>query len=414
MFTFRKWIRSAFRPAARRTAPRAHLGLECLETRLVPANLDMTQVAIAHGVYHPNPTHIYLNFDGGQDDRGNAISAYNDGAKTDQDIQDILYRTSEIYAPFNVEVLRIYGAGNYFQGNDGSTTVFVGSNSGNANSGGKFIYSYTPASSDDGPGGVNPVDHRPDSYGHHVAFVDPFGAGNTVAQSMAQIAQTIAHECGHTFGLAHVRTDGQTDPAPLGAGTVGDIMSYNTNIPRTAFVNQTLPITIWNNTGTQTVLDSSQQPSWVLGTLLGVPVFWAPITTQNSYTYLTAVLGTSPNDGIAHVADLDTINASDDARLAPQTALAMNTPFSGLIGYSGDYEVFMIQPTQTGSLHIDLRATSPGLSPVVMVHDASDNLQTLTPSGPNGFNFSATAGKNYFVIVGSHDGQSAGSYLLTV
>src|SRR5437762_2584345 len=112
MFALAKWLRSTFTPTAARRQRRAALAVESLEDRWVPANLDLTQVALAHGVIHNNPTHLYLNFDGGI----GKVGAYTNGASTDKDIQDILYRTSEIFAPFNVEVTRLTGAGNYYQG----------------------------------------------------------------------------------------------------------------------------------------------------------------------------------------------------------------------------------------------------------------------------------------------------------
>ena len=56
------------------------------------------------------------------------------GGNLEKSIQDILYRVSEIYAPFDVQVRRVYGAGNYGT-TDGSTTIFVGANSNDVTSG---------------------------------------------------------------------------------------------------------------------------------------------------------------------------------------------------------------------------------------------------------------------------------------
>jgi hypothetical protein len=162
-----------------------------------------------------------------------------------RDIQDLLFQVSEVYAPFDVQVHRIYGAGNYATG-PGDTTVFVGANNKNANvsligstySYAKYSYAETPGASADYPR----VGHNINSDPYDVAFVDPVvGSTNSVTNILASLStergadsshanifdikRSIAHEAGHTFGLSHVRTDGKTDPTPLGAGKVNDVLS---------------------------------------------------------------------------------------------------------------------------------------------------------------------------------------------
>jgi hypothetical protein len=46
----------------------------------------------------------------------------------ERDIQNILFQVSEMFAPFDVQVLRMYGAGEYSYG-FGDTTIFIGANS---------------------------------------------------------------------------------------------------------------------------------------------------------------------------------------------------------------------------------------------------------------------------------------------
>ena len=107
------------RPAQRTRSFRPNM--EALEDRLVPAITDMTALAQQLVTTPDHATHVYLNFDG-----------YHDGQRTvlpysgnfDQ-VNDIIFRVSEIYSPFNVEVSRIIGSGNYDAGN-GSTTIFIG------------------------------------------------------------------------------------------------------------------------------------------------------------------------------------------------------------------------------------------------------------------------------------------------
>src|SRR4051812_37263665 len=95
--------------------------LEVLETRLVPTiNTDYTALAQSFS-RHDGPTNLYLNFDGWRD---NGVSSFQ-SANREQDIQDILYRTSEIFAPFDVRVLRFYGDGGHVE-DFGESTIFIG------------------------------------------------------------------------------------------------------------------------------------------------------------------------------------------------------------------------------------------------------------------------------------------------
>src|SRR5262245_43611136 len=79
--------------------------LEALEDRLTPAVTDMTQLAQQLNPTPPTqPTHLYLNFDGFQGAYQGETHNIQPFAGTSADIQEILYRTSEEFAPFNVEV----------------------------------------------------------------------------------------------------------------------------------------------------------------------------------------------------------------------------------------------------------------------------------------------------------------------
>ena len=138
------------------------------------------------------PTNLYLNFDGGQvpDDPVHhptgtlpeAVSPFDTAANDDQSqrdvlIQEVLFKVSEIFAPFDVQVHRTYGAGNYGQG-DGDTTIFIGAIDAdqqvNVLGAGvvdyiKYANAFTPLPSSDSfaPG------HLIDSDPFDVGFVDP-------------------------------------------------------------------------------------------------------------------------------------------------------------------------------------------------------------------------------------------------
>jgi hypothetical protein len=183
-------------------------------------------------------------------------------------IQEVLYDVSEIFAPFDVAVQRIYGAGTYGQ-DTGDTTIFVGGESQdqrvNSIEGGvvveyvKYANAFTPNTSTDNYSPGHPINSDP----FDVGFVDPVQGFSTMPGGLASseytgsaagavdpmaIAESIAHEAGHTFGLVHVRSDGLADPAiPSGGGTVDDIMAYDAS--NVYFANKDLAITAYNADG---------------------------------------------------------------------------------------------------------------------------------------------------------------------
>src|SRR5512134_3498336 len=145
------WLRS-LRTNSKRTPANKHprLEVERLEDRVVPAGLDYTtliqQLKNGGTAYpHAGPTTLWLNFD------GNAhVQAFSSAYSTDT-MQDILFRTAEIFEPFNVNVNRIYGYSAYDQSNVGNTTVLIGDDINNYKDGLNTVRGYTAPDSADFP-----------------------------------------------------------------------------------------------------------------------------------------------------------------------------------------------------------------------------------------------------------------------
>src|SRR5690349_9836525 len=111
--------------ARRRTGSerqRVSVALEMLEDRLVLSNTTNYSELAQQFPRHSGPSTLYLNFDGWV---SKGISPLWISGKSQADIQDILYRTSEVFSPFDVEVRRAFGDGAYGSSN-GDSTVFIG------------------------------------------------------------------------------------------------------------------------------------------------------------------------------------------------------------------------------------------------------------------------------------------------
>jgi hypothetical protein len=376
--------------------------VEQLEDRLVPSITDMTQLALLFPT-HAGPTHLYLNFDGWHDST-HSIAAFTGSY---QDIQDILFRTSELLSPFNVQVSRISGDGDYDQGYNGNTTIFIGANSANVDANGlKYPYGFTPWNYEDFPNSRRGDQHQPNSDRFDIAFVDPVGHNPnstawTVVWSDARISQIIGHEAGTTFGLAHTLTSGTPD-----------LMSYDSS--EYYYANHISPVTNQNFTGTQTVPDLTQQPNWQGTNLL----------TQDSFTYLKTVLGLRATDGAYHVADANSLDPSlTTARPLPSSVggIRLGTPISGSLTSAGDYLVYRFDATATESVLIDLVPTgSQKIMPIILVHNEIGNLagfgSSVWNAGLSQYEAHAVlrvqAGQSYFIVVGAANGVGTGGYKL--
>jgi hypothetical protein len=427
MFPFVMWPRKSSQAghSRNRRPKRAHsarLVLEGLEDRLVLSVNPTGDLAQIPYVSPSGPTLLGLNFDGenfytqggflGIGAQSINIGSYGIGnaAATDQNMQDILFRVSEIYAPFNIEVTRLHGGNTYFS-NNGNSTVFVGNSYGDINVGAGS----TPDGYTDYPSvSIFPHPRNGDTY--DLAFVDPFQNNNG---AVPDVATAIAHEAGHTFGLAHVRTDGRSDPAALGSGTIPDVMSYNRFIGLEYFKDQSLPLTAWNQTSSGLQLSAA----------LPVYVTYRP-TTQDSYYCLGQVLGyrSDPIDNHPHVADAGAIDPQYTGQYVHANSDDMDSadsiiPEQGTITRLGDYDVYRWTAPASETINISLLGQN-GLSPLLLVYDNTGQLVSVQDSvgrpGQSQAGSASTAavnvtgGTSYYFVVGAQDSDSTGSYQFTI
>jgi hypothetical protein len=428
--------------SARSRRRRSFLGwAEGLEDRQLLTLTDVSQVALALGKVHYG-TNLYINFDGGSapyDTKGDTytVRAFETEAgdtklNRDQDIQDILFQVAEVFSPFDVQVHRIYGAGNYST-NTGDTTIFVGENSNDIVRNGDGSYSQNlagftpPAFADD-----ERLNHTINSDPYDIAFVDPTsGTGKDLASLQAatrtetdssvggaranifDISRGIAHEAGHTFGLAHIRSDGRSDPAAPGAGSVDDVMAYDA--PNEYFADQSLNLTTANQgaSGVQFNLTLPQYHDAATNTNV-------TLSTQNSYLALGSLLGyrSNYNEHAGLVADPDRVIPGLRSNLIGPD-ISAGTSFDNTLGRLGDYHVYTFTPESSGVFHYDtitVQATSGGLQPEILVYDqtGTSRVAVAFPSNGKAVVTNLKAGLTYQIVVGAVDGNSTGNYNLTI
>jgi hypothetical protein len=382
---------------------------------------EMSQVAL-HYPAHVGTTNLYLNFDGGSISDGQAggsktIASYVAPAGQDrnQAIEDIIYRTAEIFSPFNVRVHILRGAGHYSTTN-GDTTIFIGDNAANKDSNGNNEdYSSTPYSSSDLPGGPKGFDHIPNSDPYDLAFVDAthldVPSQSLVTEGDLGIAQDIAHEAGHTFGLAHVLAAPQFD-----------IMSYN-SWGNNNFLDSTLDITDLNNNGTTTT-HTGDYPTVDAIDSTG-RTFSTRIFEQNSFAYLRAALGNKavevdpyPHDQ----ADRTSVSPDYYAALGDPTVITPSSHPTATLSNFGEYDVYTLSNPVNSRIAgmlaphptiISLKIGAPAFDPQIMLYD---NTGTQLLAAVHGSSLVYTLGNNasYKLVISGYLGDSAGQYTVNM
>jgi hypothetical protein len=144
------------------------------------------------------------------------------------------------------------------------------------------------------------------------------------------------------------------------------------------------------------------------------------ITTQNSYTYLQAVLGTRAPELYGNVADPTLVDAGYSRGNVP--VLSVGSSVSGSFNRLGDYHVFELHAATAQPLYLNV-LTPPGSSwqPLVMVYNEDYSnpsagpklLAVYDPKSANAL-FKPQAGTNYKIVVGAFNGMSIGNYSLWI
>lgn len=441
------------KPRSAKTTNRSiRLELECLEERQVLTTLmeaqalaashaqitDMSQLAAAQGVQRTTPTILWLNFDGGKVPlvRGNNLTAEQfqmmlpfDSVNRERDIQDIIYRVSEVFAPFNVQVMRGYNdatlgdRGWFDASSNGNTTIFVGDAVGADGVLGNttIFHGITPSAFVDYPCVSSGLARALNSNQFDIALADsrfPWGTN----RSAERIVNIIAHEAGHTFGLAHVSVADRTGNE--------EIMSYDTY--QHVFANVANSLTDQNGAGHEPNL----LPQWHYlisydgGTISG------DVTprTQNSFQFLLNVLGPRPAlsyDLEAKVADRTAVAGVHVDGVAEPVFMGANK--IGFISNLGDYNVYnlnaqtndeMIIFASSISLPSDFVDSSSehrseeSPTTALMIYDLNGQILQDYRVGFIGKSmyviFQPVAGQSYKLVVGAQDGRSFGNYRLTI
>lgn len=409
----------------RKSKSRSSLLLETLEDRRLMTvawnPTEMSQVAL-HYPKHVGTTNLYLNFDGGslndtQAGGSKTISPYAapSGQDLNKSIQDIIYRTAEIFSPFNVRVRIMHGAGK-FSTTNGDTTIFIGDNAANHDSDGhNTAYSSTPNASVDLPGSNKGFDHIPNSDAYDIGFVDAtwlnINSSTLITDSDGAIAGDIAHEAGHTFGLAHVLTSPDFD-----------IMSYDT-YGNTFFNDKVMNVTDLNYNGTTTT-NTGDFPT-VNGNDVNGRKYPVQIKLQNSFAYLRYALGNKAVDVDPYYhdqADPNSVSSDYYAVLGNPSVITPSSHPSTTLSNFGEYDVYTLNNPVSSRIagvmalpptQISLTIGAPAFDPQIMLYDSTGTQQLAAVHGKS-LVYQLAPNATYKLVVSGFLGDSAGQYTVNM
>jgi hypothetical protein len=351
------------------------------------------------------PAKLYINFDGcvNFDGKGHLIIPFQGTTgHRDMDIQEILFRVSEAFAPFNVQVLRMYGNGHYDRAG-GNSTVFIGAQTSNLDEAGrKYQHFYSRGRSHlvtlKEPDTTYPLAGSP----YHLAYLDPIGQrpDSTAWVNMATnltLSHALVHEAGHCWGLVHVHS-----------ADLPDSMNYDKPSNQLCFLDRPFPTAALNWNAKAGKMDQVPLPKYRGDS----------ITSQNSYRFLMTVLGPRPHNDRPHVADHRIVDAVYSEGAVQE--LSPNAPLEGEIAPRGDYDVFRTGPATRGSLEAEVKVPANSkLKPLILVFDnTGDKLRAAVISNAKSkackLRWPAAPGQSFKVVVGAVDGASTGAYQVVV
>jgi hypothetical protein len=385
------------------------------------APTDLSQLPL-HYPQRATTTNLYLNFDGGSINDSQTgggtwnVAAYQPPAGVDrvQAIQDIIYRTSEIFSPFNVRVRIMRGAGNFSKTN-GDTTIFIGDNADNQSGGYNVTDSRTPTASNDWPGDKKGLDHLPNGDAYDLAFVDPVAYdpqsnSNITTLSAQDISRDVAHEAGHTFGLAHVLSSPDKD-----------LMSYDTS-NNLAFLDTSYDITDQNYNGTTTT-NTGEFPK-VNAVDPSGRKYPLEIHHQNSFAYLRYEMGNKNIyvDPYYHsVADKTTVSPDYYAVLGDPTVITPASHPSSVLSNFGEYDVYTLNnPANrfsylmpSSATKISLAIGAPAFDPQIMLYN-SDGTQLLAAVHGSSLQYTLAWNTSYKLVISGYLGDTAGAYTVNM
>ena len=352
------------------------------------------------------PTRLYINFDGwvNFDGKGNLIIPFQSTTgHRDMDIQEILYRASEAFAPFNVQVMRIYGNGHYDRGQAGNTTVFIGAQTTNLDeTGRKYQHYYSRGRShlvtQKEPDTTYPLAGSQ----YHLAFLDPIGQPKDSSawlnmSNNLYLSRTLVHEAGHCWGLVHVHS-----------ADLPDSMNYDKPSNQLCFLDRTFRTAALNWNAKASKMDQVPLPKYRGDSII----------SQNSYRFLMAVLGPRPHTDRPHVANRNNVDAAYSEGAGQE--LLPDAPISGEIAPRGDYDVFRTEPAARGPLEVEVKvAADSKLKPVILVFDeGGEKLRAAGLCNPKNqmltLRWPAATGQTFKVVVGAVDGATTGAYQVVV
>ncbi len=325
-------------------------------------------------------------------------------------VQEVMFRTAEFFAPFNVRIGRLRGKNFADTSHSGSTTVFVGTAA--------RTQGETPQAHADWPRkSVLYNDPNTESMRSHKINSNPYDVA-IVSAGRAQTEGTLetipyilgaicAHEAGHTFGMPHT-VDSYGDP-----GQLGELMSPakrgGIRPGWMQFVDKEFDI-----------FDENPDVEKIGRVSYGVGDNVYEISKLNPYRFLNTVLKQRNRQGDA-LASTAVLNSTAKAfRRGESHRLATSTPLNGAdyqIDYYGDYDVLEFTAPRAADFRISVTGKTASQRGWVVFAFEGDGIKRRAFSGGDDkseVSVSCRSGEKLKIVVGGYDCESIGFYTISV